>query len=610
MKQQAGAWLILSAGFLVCQAAAAKSGGTNGFTDHATISGIGKALNELVSKGPADTSEMLYVSRADNGGSFDIVATDPSTGSQSVFTSPLSGESVAWAMAADRDGRVYVGTAPHAHIMRLDWATRRLLDMGQPSPTETYIWQLALGRDGRLYGGTFPSSKLVRFDPATGQSSDLGQMSQSEKYARYVVADDTGFVYVGVGMVHGDLVAYDIATGRHRSILPASQKGLKVVQLVKGADGKAYAKLGTWMQLSGWTLIPYSGPPPVAPMRLKNRSLVSFSDSSVTIKSPSGQVSKHPVRYQGSPQAIFRIGVGPDSKIYGSTAIPARLFWASPTGTAWGEVAEAGAGEIYSFASWKRRLFAAAYSTPAPIFSYQPGQPWIPGSVAGSNPWLIHYKGENASWRPSAMIVAKDGSIYIGSTPGYGVLGGAISVLNPETGAVRQFANVVKNQSVSALAQLPSGLLVGGTSVVGGGGSVPSESDARLFLWNPTTQKETLELTPVPGQGTIDAIAVGKSGNIYGFAGPTLFVFDPLARKIKMLKPSSIGRVIYGALGAGPDGVLYGLTNIGVFKIDEGTNEAKMLAAYPGGITGGFAIAGGSIYFSQGSKLVSYKLQD
>ena len=77
---------------------------------------------------------------------------DPLTGKADVFSSPIASEPGAWAMALGPDGQVYVGTLPQAHVLRLDWTQRKLVDMGRPSATEQYIWQLALGSDKRLYG--------------------------------------------------------------------------------------------------------------------------------------------------------------------------------------------------------------------------------------------------------------------------------------------------------------------------------------------------------------------------------------------------------------------------------------------------------------------------
>jgi hypothetical protein len=63
------------------------------------------------------------------------------------------------------------------------------------------------------------------------------------------------------------------------------------------------------------------------------------------------------------------------------------------------------------------------------------------------------------------------------------------------TGAVQQFA-VVPEQSVVSLTTW-NNLLVGGTSINGGEGILPTQTDARLFVWNPETQQEVTSIIPV-----------------------------------------------------------------------------------------------------------------
>lgn len=136
-----------------------------GFTQHAQFTGIGGLLTTLVGPGPTPGSERLYASHIYGGIALDVVAVDPLTGDAAVFTTrgmPAPVEYGAWGMTVGPDGQVYVGTLPTAHILRVDWKTKKLVDCGQPSKTEAYIWQLAVGTDKKIYGCTYPNAKLVR----------------------------------------------------------------------------------------------------------------------------------------------------------------------------------------------------------------------------------------------------------------------------------------------------------------------------------------------------------------------------------------------------------------------------------------------------------------
>jgi hypothetical protein len=602
--------VLMGAAALMLLAASALAQPT-GFKAHGRFMGIGGCLKTLIGPGPEPGSQRLYASHIYGGSTLDIVAIDPLTGKTDVFPSPIAGEIGAWALALGADGQVYVGTLPTAHVLRLDWRQRKLVDMGRPSPSESYIWQLALGTDKKLYGCTYPEAKLVRFDPATGKGEDLGRMDPRELYARSVAADDKGFVYVGIGTEKRHLVAYEIATGKHRDILPAEFGGGGGCGVERGDDGVVYGTANQNLRLEGWNAIPIK-PDQVrhpAPLCLADGRTVSYDNHNVSVTDPkTGKVETHRTDYKGKSQAYFRIGLGPDGKLYGSTAMPIHFVQAAPDSDQWEELGQPGDGEIYSFLAWKDVLITAAYSGAAPIMIYKPGKPWAPDAKPTGNPWLIHYAGQNAGWRPMAMIAGPGDKVYIGAVAGYGLLGGPLCVLDPATGKVDQYMNVVKDQSVCALAALPDGRIVGGTTVGGGGGSHATQTEAKLFLWDPIKREKLLEIVPAPGQGSIDALAVGKDGLVYGFAGATFFVFDPKEQKVVVHAPHNLGGVEYNAVFPGPDGTLYGLCSKGVFSIAPATQRPAMLASYPGGVGGGFAIRGRQIFFTSGPDIVSYTL--
>ena len=583
-----------------------------GFTLHARFVGIGGQLNTIVGPGPAPGTERVYATHIYVGQTLDLVAVDPLTGETDVFSSPVPTEIGAWALAVGPDGCIYVGTLPNAHILKLDWTQRALVDLGRPSPTEQYIWQLAVGADGKLYGCTYPGAKLVRFDPATGLGEDLGRMDPKELYARYVAADEEGFIYTGIGMATRHLVAYEIATATYRDILPPDLAGPGCCTVNRGDDGKVYATAGdTHLRLDGWTatVIPAEQHRPAPPLRLADGRLVSYDGRTVTVRdAATGETVAKPVAYAGKPIDLFRISLGPDGKLYGSTALPLYFLRADPEGDAWELIGQPGGGEIYSFLAHGDVLVCAAYGGLAPIMVYRPDRPYAPAPTPEGNPWLIHFAGEDSGWRPMALIAGPDNKVYIGAVAGYGKLGGPLAVLDPTTGEVEQYGNLVEDQSVVALAALPNGLILGGTTIAGGGGSHPTQTEAKIFLWDPQQRQKIFETVPAPGEASVQALAVAPDGLAYGFAGSTMFVFNPTTQQIVERWPHGLGSVVYNALGPGPGGQLYGLASGGIFTIDTDARQARLLAQYPGGITGGFAIRGHRIYFTSGPQIVSYTL--
>lgn len=583
-----------------------------GFRLHGRFLGIGSCLKSLVGPGPEPGSERIYSSHVYGPQDLDVVAVDPETGEAQVFASAVPGEVGAWAMALGPDGQVYIGSLPRARVQRLDWEQRKLVDMGRPSETESYIWQLALGTDDKLYGCTYPQAKLVRFDPATGEGEDLGRMDEDELYARSVAADDNGFVYVGIGMEKMHLVAYEIATGEHRDILPPELVKQGCVGVHRGDDGAVYAVAGgPWFRCEGWNAVPIDRDEmrPASPMVLADGRAVAYDARTITITDPAtGQAQTLETGYRGKEQGIFRIGMGPDDRLYGTSAMPIHFFWADPESEQWEEIGLAGSGEFYSFLAHEDRLIGAAYGGKAPVMIYRPGEPWEPKADPSGNPWLIHYEGANSGWRPMAMIHGKDGKVYIGAVSGYGLLGGPLCVLDPKTGSVDQHMHVVEDQSVVALTVLEDGTIVGGTTVSGGGGSHATQTEAKLFLWDTASRAKTFETVPVAGEGSVQALATGPDGLVYGFAGASMFVFDPKQERVIATSEHGLGSVIFNAVGPGPDGELVGVARGGVFTVDRDAGAAKLLAEYPGGITGGFAIRGNRVYFTSRAQIVSYEL--
>jgi streptogramin lyase len=596
----------------VCESAP----GRGAFKQLATYRGVGSVLRSLVGPGPVPGSERLYLSYIYIGGTLEIVAIDPDTGQHQVYSTPVKSESGAWAIAVGPDDNLYLGTLSRAHILRLNPRTGEFTDMGRPSETEQYIWQLAVGPDRKLYGCTYPSAKLVRFDPATGRGEDLGRMDPTEQYARTIAAGDDGFVYTGIGFSKAHLVAYEIATGRHRDILPERLQVTGGAAVHRGEDGQVYAQAGRQhFRLEGGEPIPIRAADvrPAVTHRLKDGRLITQAGNGVVrVQDPTtGAEMRFPYRYAGKEIDVFRIGMGPDGRLYGSTAMPIHFFQVHPASNTLNEMGEMGGGEFYAFLRYGDYLLGAAYSGRSPLMVYDPRKPFEPGRAAGANPLLVEYGGQVASWRPQAMIAGPDGRIYLGAVAGYGMLGGPLTVWDPATNQVESFHHLVKNQSVVSLAAA-DGLIVGGTTVIGGGGSHPTEKEAKLFVWDPSTKRTLLETVPVPGATQIDNLITVPGGTIYGMAAnKTLFVFDPRTRQVIQTMPlpftAATGNT-YNSVALGPDGNIWGVTGDGIFTIDPRRNTARLVARSPEPITAGFALEGNNLYYASGPNVYCYTL--
>jgi len=572
------------------------------FEHLATFRGVGKVLASVVGPGPAPGTERLYQSYIYAGSTLEIVAVDPETGGHAVYQSPVPSEYGAWALAAGPDGNIYVGTLPQAHLLKLEPATGRFTDLGRPSQTEQYIWQLALGPDRKLYGCTYPSAKLVRFDPATGRSEDLGRMDPQEKYARFVAASDDGFVYVGIGSSQAQIAAYEIASGKHKDVLPEKYQAAGFAELHRGDDGRVYARVeGHNFRLEKWEAVSIQ-PSEVRTEQEKKlatgRVITQVGESRLRLLDPKTKREiERPFDYKGKELNIFRLGIGPDGMLYGSSLMPAHFFRVDPKEGKIEELGSLGEGEIYSFLSHGKYLLGAAYGGKAPLMKYDPQKPFSPGAGPTANPILVNFEGQNTSWRPMAMIAGPDGKIYIGAVAGYGLLGGPLSVWNPATNEVKSYPHVVKDQSVVSLT-VAEGLIVGGTTIHGGGGSNPTQREAKLFLWDPQQSAKVFEMVPVASAPEITDLITAPNGLVYGIAGgERLFVFDLRTRKVKASALLPFRGVPYNSIGLAPDARMWGLSGEGIFVIDAQTEGARLIAKSTFPVTAGFGLQGSTIYY-------------
>jgi hypothetical protein len=581
-----------------------------------TYRGLGALVASAVGPGPAPGSQRLYLSYLYLDHTIDVVAVDPITGAHQVFPNPAPTESGARSMAAGPDGNLYLGTLPHAHFLKLDPRRGKLIDLGRPSETEEYIWDVAFASDRKLYGATYPGAKLVRYDPASGRMDDLGRMDPVEQYAHYVAGSRDGFVYVGIGTSKANIAAYEISTGIHREILPPAFQTVGQALVYASRDGNVYGRLGNQhFRLEGFTARPVpenEASPPVDKQALRDASTVSTSGRTIRVTAPSGETTERRFEYTGNLLNIFRVAFGPDRRLYGSSILPIHFLRLDADRAVLRDVGDLGAGEIYSFLAHEDRLLAAAYSGLAPLYVFNPAKPFRETGES-KNPELVNFADSDHGWRPQAMIAGPEDNVYIGAVSGYGKLGGPLLTWNVNTSKIHTYPQLVEDQSVVTLAAWKN-LIAGGTTIGGGGGSHPTQKEAKIFLWDPRTRRKTFEAVPVAGAASITDLIAAPNGLIYGIASgsssPTavVFAFDPEKKVVVSHRSAPFTRAIYNAIGVTHHGDLLGLASNGIFRIDPSTHDVSMMAQSPKTITGGFAMNGREIYFACGAELWRFDL--
>ena len=580
---------------------------------------VTKPMLMATAVGPDATGQkdLLYFDFAQSGATLFLVAVDPDTGEARQYKSPLGPG--AWALVHGPDEKMYLGTWESGYILKFDpkEAAKGIQVIGKPSATETYIWQFAVGTDGKLYGCTYGNAKLISYDPTTGRMEDLGRMDDTQMYSRSVACGRNGKIYTGIGYGRANVVVYDPVTRARKSILPEKYRVETVASLHQGADGNVYVQCGAQsFRVDDETLVPIEAARVVAPKGLELRdgrvvtvgNITAMQGTFVVADPKRGTQTTNTFRYRGDGAMLFTVGVGPENKIYGSTALPLELFRYDPVKK---ETADLGNpttvdGELYSLLIWRGKLFVCAYPG-AYLSVYDPKKPFHFGTGPGDNPRGYGNLGDG-HLRPRAMILGPEDKLYIGSLPPYGQLGGAMAVFDPiAERVVENYRHLVTNQSIVSLAcDAKSGLVCGGSSIAGGGGSTPSEKEAHFFVFAPRQKRKVFEAALAPGAGSYPAMCVAD-GKVFVAADRSLFVFDPPSLKVTQ-RIALPGRPLEISLGQHQNGLLYGLTASGVFAVDVKRGQVTLTAQSPVPVSCGFALTDEAVYFGSGARLWRYKL--
>ncbi|MEU5948747.1 hypothetical protein ABZ793_24750 [Micromonospora sp. NPDC047465] len=489
-------------------------------------------------------------------------------------TAYLPDSSGAWGITQTGDGTVYAGSYPNAHLYSYDPDTRATVDLGAPVPGQTVLYGLRPGADGRVYGGTYPGAHVFSYAPGEG-FRDHGRMHPGEQYVIDVAVDAARNVLWAAVGTGGHLIRLDLTTGEKRDIWPEALRGDPNhpydINLVGGklfvkrsklqalvldpdtgavlADGFTMGSRGTSPLApdgrsvyftSGTDLWRYDLPTDTAgPVRDAAGAPVRSDGAGIGFGFLDGQLYAVVGNYAGQalrydpatgaseryrlpfpPQAldINNITAGPDGRIWTNLYINGNLAVLDPATGAATNVGRLGQADGFGWRDGK--MYQGVYPYGG-VLVYDPTQPYR----LGTNPrelFRLQPEGQN---RPIAFASAGS-RVYVGSTPDYGLWGGALTVYDTATGARTTRRGIVADQGVISLAVVGDRLWAG-TTVSGGGGTVPRATEAKLFTADLVTGEKTAEYTPVPGADAITSVVAGPDGMIWGLADGEVFVLDP-----------------------------------------------------------------------------------
>lgn len=560
-----------------------------------------------------------------------VVQVDVGTGRCRSFRLPKPCEGP-WGIECTLDGHLLV-TSVSGHLCRIDprsgktWIT---------ADTGHWLWTVARGADGKFYLGSSSDCRLFRYDAATEQVEDLGQLDGTQKYARGILDGGDGYVYCSIGCTAAQVVAYHIATGRVRAVLPKSEVAPDFHQLSLGQDGSPRVRTarGKMYRLAHGQAFPADNSPEHRrfarkypwglPPTLPDGRPVTRLDPDAVRVGEGADAKTTPLKYKTDGANIFHLARGPNDTVYASTIMPLYLLRYTPA-TRKLENLGRGApdnGEAYSFGHCDGKLYYACYSY-GNLMRYDPTKPLHrdpPGAMKWKdNPRLIAPLGKGHN-RPRAMCVDSRKRVWIGSFPEYGLLNGGLGCYDTVRGKYHNNPIVIPGQSIIALTADASGdVIYGGTSIVAGSGTDPVTKEAHLFAWDARRQKLLWKQVPIPGTTGILNL-LWHEGKLYGSTGNSYsrFRFDPLSRTMDYNLPLKISAIREQSMCMGPDGNIYGITWMALFRWRLQTGKIEVLSRcmgrqakrYSGGslFHRGAVLIDGRLYFSCGPHVMSMRV--
>ncbi len=271
--------------------------------------------------------------------------------------------------------------------------------------------------------------------------------------------------------------------------------------------------------------------------------------------------------------------------------------------------------QIEGLGIWKGKVYYGTYTGSA-FYRYDPNKPvnYLKGDPAG-NPGLI-YDDNDGQDRPFVVEPAGD-MLLFGTIASYGKHDGAVFVYtedeqgNPNTKA---YVGAIKNQGISGLAY-KDGKIYASSTIVGGLGDDPIESQAKVAVLDAQTGEVLKEVVPdIPKVGTssivIGRMSFGPDGLLWAVSDKdgTIFAMDPDTLKVvksKSLYPgASQGSKFVGhEILWGDDGTMYTTAGRKITAVNVETMESKTLYKGPRDIMYLCRDSEGNLYYQNGISL-------
>jgi streptogramin lyase len=564
-----------------------------------------------------------------------------------------------WGIVQGKDGNLYLGSYNGGELLCFDPRKEQWLPLPQASDEfrkrEFIICDLVEAPNGDIYYGTYPGAHLVRYSKKTHTVTDLGRAAD-ESYLRHLAVTPDGLVLCAVGTRHSRIRVFDPKSGLFRDLDPSQAEtsgvpnqlivqtknlvvttsdhaGIKLfvydlrtlkldhtialpnVESVMpaGQDDVVYEKSGALSSLDFNTqksrLLRDTVPDVLHGVwyPTANGGLVGLRvQSYVYVHRNMHNMEQQRIGVEGLGQDVLWLRSAPNGAIFGGPALGQTMFSYSPTAqrlTSYDQVIDQG-GEIYYAIPHLGKLYTISYIE-ATLAVYDPTQRWRQGSDPTSNPRTILHIPEQ-QYRPVGGIhLGPQGKLFVGSQPDYGLLGGALSAFDPQTGDIQVHRNIIPQEEVGAVAA-DDRFVYAGTDPFGGGGSAPEATQAHFIVWDPVAQKVVFN-HPLDDKKGIAAIAT-VNGHAYFVDHKELMDYDREHHTLSSAYSFTEDRAVpLESLQAAQDGTLWGILGRQLARIDPAGKEVTFFPETVGRATSGLTIGSdGTVYFGHGTDIWTY----
>jgi hypothetical protein len=526
--------------------------------------------------GTENGRDMMYTTASGNPAIFQVIDLKSQ---EVVRTYPLEGTGAVWTHITVPNGNVYIGG--NGYLYEYSPITKEVKNVGGIG--ESVVYGLSYDEQGRVYFGSFPNAKAGRYDPETEEMKDYGSVAPGQSYSRST-AYHNGYLYIGIG-VDNHIVKLNVETGEYEAIevpdhvVPGSSiwqmdaagkyiiagigggsntllfydtetgqwsdkyytnnKGLRLIHGLPGSN-KVYFLQGSKLKEVDLNSLEAADTGIAFGTFLRNTSWVEvendpdFPGKSLVTVQFGGQVTYMNLQTKKVKTIQYPIAGNP---------IPFQTLEKGPEGNLYISGYPGGKGAIYNPVTNENKNFTLGQAEGMASL----GDKMYFGIYPGAVIWEMDTSDQDGSLkqifdipeqdRPFIMEPSANNKLYIGTIPDYGHLGGSLTVLDPASvNSSEVYPNIVHNQSIAGLEEV-NGKLYGSTTVAGGLGIDPTETAAKIFVWDIEKREKITEFVPeIPGAKVqpkmISGMSLGPDGLLWSGAGGIIFAMDPETLKI------------------------------------------------------------------------------